>query len=193
MAKKNLLLVMLAIALVFGMVACEEVDPDLVPEEEVKAFLGTYKDGGRPANNPTNWETVAFNSDGTQCTISDTTNDTIVFIIDKWYFAPTPTETELIPYPNGYKFTGKIKSASTGYIPNTTPDSTSATAPNFTQGDVKSDLTGPECWMYIYFATATSGTFVRTPFSSADHENGNIPVALNAKPTKGQLRIYTKQ
>jgi len=66
------------------------------------------------------------------------------------------------------------------YVPST------KTAPYFDLStDVKSDGTGPDCWMYIYFQG--TGAFVRTSFSKSGNVNSGILTGND-----GTARVYTK-
>ena len=91
------------------------------------------------------------------------------FSITKWDTATAPGGT----FSTAYKITGKITGAnkkvtggSSTYLYGPT------TAPGFVETDIKTGTAqGTECWMYIYISS-TGGSFVRTPFSKDDKNNG---------------------
>ncbi|MDR0302993.1 MAG: hypothetical protein LBI04_11875, partial [Treponema sp.] len=107
---KNLWLVMLAIALAFGMAACGEEDGE-EEEEPIEEFTGTYtadyKLGSGPQAQDVT-ETVVIKLKSFR--IFDTTSSFLDFSIDKWEIVETPAAYK-DDYPNAFKFTGKITAA----------------------------------------------------------------------------------
>jgi len=203
MKKRNLWLVMLALVLVFGMlfVACggEEGEPadgdgdeeeDLVdPEDIVPAeYLGTYT-VTYPITGGNQVETIAFTkntfniSDDTKKTDGTSANSHLHFTITDWDDTVTTPATYATDFPKAFKFTGKIVEATADYVPSmkTAPDFVLAT-------DVKSDGTGPDCWMFLYIS-ADGKKFVRSAFSKTGKDNKADPIKNNAD---SKDRVYTK-
>jgi hypothetical protein len=164
------------------MAACGEEDGE-DEEEPIEEFTGTY----RTTHTITQGEVTETIVVGLKSfKISDTTNATLDFKIDKWEIVETPAAYKA-DYPSAFKFTGTITAASAApdtYIPSL------KTAPNFSMADVGSNT---EAWMSVYFnydKDAPSGeryTVIRTPFSKAGNVNSGI-VTNN----DNAARIYNK-
>jgi len=204
MKKKNLVVVMLALALVFalvfGVVACgdpeeeKEKEPENTPptaEEEVENYFGSYKTTYQLLSGTMQEEFVEFNKttfsifEKTAAGAKKTT-DYLDFVISEWDFA-----TALTGYENGFKFTGYISDGKTVHstadaAPNPKNIYGYKTAPNFEQADITNKT---PAWMSIYFTA--SGDFVRTAFSKPGFDQ-SVLVTGGETPTP-LVRVYKKQ
>jgi hypothetical protein len=203
MTKKNRWLVMLVVALVFGMMACEEAkedDPDL-DLTDYTVYFGTYKSQTYTID-PTSYtnitETVVLDEnrfficdnsfDGGSSGVGSGTLNYIDFEIaaDGWEKDTTPPDYA-DDYPYAFKFTGKIKNHF-NYIPS------GATAPGGTGGFSATDITNEtECWMSIYFNINDNDEFifVRTAFSKEGANNEGRVVDFRTDQTYRAIRRYT--
>jgi len=167
---------------IFNVAVFKPTTPEQPPANNFGNYTTTYlltSSGGNVT------ETVALSQ--AEFKISDTTNDSLTFEISKWETIPAaslPTEATSGGYTGGYKFTGKITQATSGYVPSL------KTAPGFTMAtDVKADKSGPECYMSIYFKGDTGSiTFIRTPFSKT---NGTANSGV-VTGDDNNVRVYTK-
>ncbi|MDR0302994.1 MAG: hypothetical protein LBI04_11880 [Treponema sp.] len=185
---KNLWLVMLVIALAFGMAACGEEDGE-EEEEPIEEFTGTYTTtyaSSQAGGSTTETVKIALKS----FKISDSTGASLDFSVDNWEVVKD-IPAAASDYTDGFKFTGKITAAE----PQSGADSyigSTKTAPGFVAGDIGNT----EAWMYIYFnydKNAEAGnkyTFVRSPFSKATKDNGKNAITGSETPPK--LRVYKK-
>jgi hypothetical protein len=197
MKKRNLLLVMLAIMLVFGMiVACgeepEEEGPDLEAEE---TYFGTYTTTYTTGGGTTIVETIKFSK--TSFNISDDSktsgtlnNDKLDFTITEWDKTVTTPDNYRSNYPYAFQFKGAI-TYSKGFH-----GESSQTGKGIADSDIKADGTGTECSMYVYFDYAGEDdiTFVRTPFSktSGGAAGDKTDIVKATSAADAAARVYTK-
>jgi len=208
MKKRNLLLVILAVLLVFSMVmSCggdiepEEPPPEKTPEEKAAekaaAFFGSYITNYTLSGTATIEKiTIAKDTIKIDEIQNSVVGDHIYFSISKWEVVSVPTWTD-DSYPStggtadftvGFKVYGKITEAK--------PDNnaTSIYGTSTASGFSKNDINATDCWMSLYLDE--DGDFlVRTPFSKAGKDNGNTPVrgSVVAPATVGAVRGYKPQ
>jgi hypothetical protein len=196
MKKRNLWLVILALALVFGMmVSCGEelIDDDGDDGDDWEwgdiideSFFGTYK-VTYGTNNIT--ETIVFEKD--KFTISDDAKtsgvlngDFLEFNIQEFDEVTTIPDVVKDIYSEGFIFKGNI----TDGKPINTNIYGSQTGPGLTQKDIDDETL---LKMYIFYDPET-GNFVRTAFVKNSASIGNI-IQVNAEDILKGYRVYTKE
>jgi hypothetical protein len=202
MKKRNLLLVVLALALVFGMmVSCG-------PEEDWgdnggngdgdgdwefdESFLGTYKATYGDKNIT---ETIVFEIDSFRISDDSKTgevlnDDFLEFDIEEFDEVTTIPNEVKDTYSEGFIFKGYITAAkpvtTTGtYAPNLYGNQT---GPGLTQDDIDNKTL---LKMYIFYDPDT-GDFVRTAFVKNSGSIGNI-IRVSTTPANAALRIYSRE
>jgi len=207
---KNLWLVMLVIALAFGMMAAcggeEEEEEEEEPVVDHTTFPPTYRgtyacsykqDAGQSAK--TIVETIEFGSNFFNISDNEKADkDYLNFTIKEWWESDAPAASK-DKYPKGIKFTGVITKQK-GYVPSNYTVPTSTSDPITAAADVKEDGSGPEFSMYIYFDTVGEEddegniaiTFIRTAFSKKG-DNKAIVSNYQSGTGSGQARTYFKK
>jgi len=135
-------------------------------------------------------ETVVLSSSSFKISDNSGTGaDSLNFRIDFWEEIPAaslPADATSNGYTGGYKFKGKILSATSGYLPS---NQTAPSSAGFSAADANAAGSGPDCWMSMYFTGATGDiTFIRTPFSKTSATAG----VVKNNPPQNALRVYTK-
>jgi len=179
MTKKNLWLVMLAIALVFGVMSCEKEPEDTEPDyTDPSTFYGTYKAIYKSNTTEITEITETINISEEIINIADNSESglnakKLVFKISGWEEANTPNKYSK-DYPYAFKITGNITEQN-GYIPSPTVPSGFEN----TLVDVSPKGNGSTCWIYIYFYAKKDDPdiyFIMSPFSKEAKDNGDLPV-----------------
>jgi len=204
MKKRNLVLVILAIMLVFGLVSCGPTEPPTAAEVAAKYFSANYKavyKSGDRTKSYNEYITLSIDKlkieEKEEISGSLTTVDSLVFDIEKWEFADSIPSDIVDPsagsintvFKDGLKITGKItagKNASQGgYIGST------QTSPGFVDADKNT-----ECWMYLYLGDSDWGNaLVRSPFSKNETGKNNetkhsVGTQYTVTPTGFEIRVY---
>jgi len=195
MKKRNLLLVMLAVLLAFGLVIGCDLEPgNGEPGEEEwtpdDGFFGTYE-----AQYNSLIETIVFEKD--KFTISDDSKtngvlngDFLEFAIEYFDEITNIPDDFKTDYPKGFVFKGKITDAKPIAADTATNKNIygNQTGPNLSQSDINKTYLK----MFIYYNdSGTKFTFIRTAFVKDSDPTPNVIRVSTA--AGAALRIYEEQ
>jgi hypothetical protein len=196
MKKRNLLLVMLAIMLVFGMMmSCEPIEDDGDDGEDGEdwelddGFFGTYV---ADKYNGTLTETIVFSKNSFK--ISDDSNKSgnsskdeyLEFSIDEFDEFPNVPASIKSDYPQAFIFKGTITAA---YEVTTTYIYGTQTGPDLKQSDIDD---GTLLKMLIFYNIDT-GKFVRTAFLKANASISESNLIRVTQTAGAALRVYSEK